>query len=136
MRTPPLPHYEGWNAQHSNDKRGNNFGRLPLGHGTSGNRKRNEDQSEQGNQEQDANHIQIPEQVDEELTQSPVQECEPIGLGIGPASLEVTDDEDNEQGDGASGVDDGEHADTPVPRGDVQDGGCDVAADPGINLPL
>lgn len=136
MWTPPLPHYEGWNAEHSNDERGNDFGCLPLRHGASGNRERNEDQSQEGNQEQNANHIQVPEHVDEKLTNSLVQEGEPIGLGVGSPSLEVAHEEDSEQRNGADGVDDGEHPDTPFPRGNPQDGRCDVTADPGINLPL
>ena len=134
--TPPLPYYEGWNAEHSNDKRSNDLGCLPLRHGASGNRERNEDQSQDGNQEQNANHIQVPEQVDEKFANSLVQEGELIGLGVGSASLEVAHEEDSEQWNGADGVDDGEHSDTPLPRGHFQDGGGDVTADPGVNLPL
>ena len=57
-----FPEHPGGETQESNDEGGNDMGLLPEGGATSGEGEGDEEASEGGNEENDANDIELPEE--------------------------------------------------------------------------
>jgi hypothetical protein len=109
--------------------------RLPLVRGAAGNRQGHQDQREDGDDEDDADNVQLPEECDGEAAEPKLL----VRRGVLDESalarrLAMAEPQCAKEGDGADRVYDGPHADAPVPSCYAQNGGRDVARDPCVDL--
>jgi hypothetical protein len=132
---PSFPPDEDRQAAHADDNHRDDVPRLPLVRGAAGDRQGHQDQCEDGDDEDDADNVELPEECDDEAAEPKLL----VRRGMLDESaltrrLAMAEPQCAEEGDGADRVDDGPHADAPVPICYAQNGGRDVAGDPGVDL--
>ncbi|VUC21009.1 unnamed protein product [Clonostachys rosea] len=132
VRGPELPEDENGEAAETNDKGSDDAGRLPAVGGGEG--EGDQDEVEYGDDENDAGDVEQPEQLDEEVAHAQALEG---GLVVGEETLLLgaagDEQEGDDEGKAAHGVDDAPHGITPVDGGAGQDGGGNVTTGPGVD---
>lgn len=133
---PELPENEGGDGADTDDEGSNDLSALPLGLGdeTTSKSERDEDEGKHGDDEDDTDHVQTPEQVNEELAETKLG-VEGLVV-VEKASLlgaVANDGEADNKRQRAGGVNDGPHADAPSPSGSFEDGLGDVTAHPRVD---
>jgi hypothetical protein len=119
---PICPHR---NQKNTNDQRGNHLRRLPLCSNTASQGEWDQYTSKHGNHQDDPNDIQMPEKLYHKTTTTDKIQRALIGLQLtGSLCTTVDDKKDSDQRDGANGVNDGEHADSPLPGSYFENGSC------------
>lgn len=135
MLARPLPISPDRNQENTNNKRRDYLGRLPLRRDATRNRKWHEDQSHHGNHKNQSDDIKMPEKFQRETAASEKLHGALVRLQLPGAFCATVNEEQNcDQWQRTHGVNNGEHADAPAPRGHFQHGGCEVSADPGVDL--
>ena len=134
MRSLELPENKGRDAADTDDKRCNDVSLRPGGGVTVGNVDGDEDESENGNDKNDADDIQNPEQLDEDIGDTEDLEGRAPVVEQTLLLRAMRDEhEAKNQRESADGVDDGPHADAPVPGRAAENLLGDVTADPGVD---
>lgn len=134
MRSSKFPEDESRDAEETDDKGSNDMGLSPLALETSGSSQRDKDQSKDCNDQDDADDIEKPEELDGKVLETELLEGRTVvdeeTLLLGAVG---DDHEADDERSGADGVDDAPHADTPSPGRDAQNSFSDITANPSVD---
>lgn len=128
MFTSLFPRDESWDAADSHDEWCDDVGAAPRLGRPSSKSEWDENQSEDGNEEDKADDIELPEKLDGETssTEHVVRRFVFLEGAVLPCtSRDVA--QGNDQWQRADGINDGPHANSPLPCRGSQNRGCDVA---------
>jgi hypothetical protein len=97
--------------------------------------KGNKDQGEDGDHENDTDDVELPEKLLGESCETVMSERGGVVVeDTGACGSSLGEVESDDKGKATDRVDDGPHADTPVPGRVCKDGGGNVTGDPGVDL--
>lgn len=130
-----LPKDEEGNAAEADDQRSDNVTLFPSLLHASGQGQGNEDEGEDGDHQDKTDDVQLPEKLLDETDETVVSERRfVVGQDTRSSCSSLSEEEGDDKGQTADRVDDGPHADTPVPGSGSEDGGGNITRNPGVDL--
>jgi hypothetical protein len=130
-----LPQNECRDAQKAYDERRDNVSLLPLRRLSSRNRERDQDEGEHGNAEDDANHVELPEERHGKTDETKALEGAFVFVERAQArGAAASKEKRHEEWGNADRIYDGPHADAPAPGRRSEDSVSDIARNPCIDL--
>jgi hypothetical protein len=108
---------------------------APCSRNSTSKSERNKDQGKDGDHKNDTDDIELPEKLLGKADETIVGERGSVSIeNTCSCGSSLSDEESDDEGKAADGVDDGPHADTPVPGCGSENGGGNVTGDPGVDL--